>query len=249
MFRNGIQDAKLTISSIGNFAMNTGLDVTGAITSTSSFRSPGLSSSSNSTYTGIQGELLLAATIGTPSFINFTEIGQTYWGALGTEQTTGDLVYNTMPTSSTTFNGTERLRIVRTSGNVGIGTASPGDKLDIAGNLIFHTDNTYDIGASGATRPRTGYYGTSVYAGTRMGIGNTNTTYALDVTGTANISTSAQSPKFIVTTSVFWSSGTGSPEGVLTANIGSLYSRTDGGANTTLYVKESGTGNTGWVAK
>lgn len=41
----------------------------------------------------------------------------------------------------------------------------------------------------------------------------------------------------------------GSPEGVITASIGSLAVRTDGGANTTLYVKESGTGNTGWVAK
>lgn len=45
------------------------------------------------------------------------------------------------------------------------------------------------------------------------------------------------------------SSGTGTPEGVVTAPVGSLYTRTDGGAGTTLYVKESGTGNTGWVAK
>jgi len=44
-------------------------------------------------------------------------------------------------------------------------------------------------------------------------------------------------------------SGTGSPEGVVTAPIGSRFSRTDGGAITSLYVKESGTGNTGWVAK
>lgn len=43
--------------------------------------------------------------------------------------------------------------------------------------------------------------------------------------------------------------GSGSPEGVVTAPVGCLYSRTDGGAGTTLYVKESGTGNTGWVAK
>jgi hypothetical protein len=42
---------------------------------------------------------------------------------------------------------------------------------------------------------------------------------------------------------------TGSPEGVVTASVGSLYLRSNGGANTTLYVKESGTGNTGWVAK
>lgn len=43
--------------------------------------------------------------------------------------------------------------------------------------------------------------------------------------------------------------GEGSPEGVVTANVGRVYTRTDGGAGTTLYVKESGTGNTGWVAK
>lgn len=44
-------------------------------------------------------------------------------------------------------------------------------------------------------------------------------------------------------------SGAGSPEGVVTAPKGSLWRRTDGGAGTTFWVKESGTGNTGWVAK
>lgn len=44
-------------------------------------------------------------------------------------------------------------------------------------------------------------------------------------------------------------SGTGSPETVVTAPIGSLFLRTDGGAGTCLYVKESGVGNTGWIAK
>jgi hypothetical protein len=34
-----------------------------------------------------------------------------------------------------------------------------------ANNAIFNTDNTYDIGASGATRPRTGYLGTSLQVG------------------------------------------------------------------------------------
>lgn len=43
--------------------------------------------------------------------------------------------------------------------------------------------------------------------------------------------------------------GTGSPEGVVYAGVGSIFLRRDGGAGTTLYVKESGTGNTGWVAK
>lgn len=43
--------------------------------------------------------------------------------------------------------------------------------------------------------------------------------------------------------------GTGSPESVVTANTGSLYLRTNGGTSDTLYVKTSGTGNTGWTAK
>ncbi|WP_420179702.1 right-handed parallel beta-helix repeat-containing protein [Paenarthrobacter sp. TA1.8] len=43
--------------------------------------------------------------------------------------------------------------------------------------------------------------------------------------------------------------GTGSPEGVVTARVGSDYKRLDGGVGTATYVKETGTGNTGWVAK
>jgi hypothetical protein len=43
--------------------------------------------------------------------------------------------------------------------------------------------------------------------------------------------------------------GTGTPEGSVSAPVGSTYHRSDGGAGTSYYVKESGTGNTGWVAK
>lgn len=43
--------------------------------------------------------------------------------------------------------------------------------------------------------------------------------------------------------------GAGSPEGVVSAKKGSLYMRIDGGAGTSLYVKESGSSSTGWVAK
>lgn len=48
---------------------------------------------------------------------------------------------------------------------------------------------------------------------------------------------------------VKWLVGLGTPEGFVTAPVGSLYTRTDGGAGTTLYVKQSGAGNIGWVAK
>jgi hypothetical protein len=44
--------------------------------------------------------------------------------------------------------------------------------------------------------------------------------------------------------------GTGSPLNVVSAPVGSTFRRTDGGANTSFYVKESGgTGSTGWVGK
>ncbi len=53
----------------------------------------------------------------------------------------------------------------------------------------------------------------------------------------------------IMTSNVIWRTGTGSPEGVVTASVGSLYTDLTGGVSTTLYVKTSGSGNTGWTAK
>lgn len=70
-------------------------------------------------------------------------------------------------------------------------------------------------------------------------------TYKHNVFATGYVGTS----DYFANKTVVWKSGAGSPEGVVLAPVGSLYSRTDGGAGTTLYVKESGTGNTGWVAK
>jgi hypothetical protein len=82
-------------------------------------------------------------------------------------------------------------------------------------------------------------------------------TFSSDIEGakvslTGNISvieaTGAGSSLGIVNAKIY--SGTGSPEGVVTANKGSLYLRSDGSTNTTLYVKEGGVGtNTGWIPK
>ncbi len=46
-----------------------------------------------------------------------------------------------------------------------------------------------------------------------------------------------------------WIAGSGVPEGVVTAPVGSIYTRTDGLNSQTLYIKENGTGNTGWQSK
>tara|TARA_R110000787_G_scaffold193899_2_gene305438 strand:+ start:24059 stop:26266 length:2208 start_codon:yes stop_codon:yes gene_type:complete len=48
---------------------------------------------------------------------------------------------------------------------------------------------------------------------------------------------------------VIWTSGAGTPESSVTAPVGSLYTNTSGSTGTTFYVKETGAGNTGWVAK
>lgn len=60
------------------------------------------------------------------------------------------------------------------------GIGSPRDLVIQAGsgtllignnNMLFQTDNTYDIGASGAKRPRTGYFAGGVLASGTAGIG------------------------------------------------------------------------------
>lgn len=46
-----------------------------------------------------------------------------------------------------------------------------------------------------------------------------------------------------------WWSGNGSPNGTVTAAVGSFYAQLDGGAGTSWWVKESGSGNTGWLKR
>lgn len=65
----------------------------------------------------------------------------------------------------------------------------------------------------------------------------------------SNYFSQARAAQFITGAGAAIRSGAGSPEGVTTAVVGSIFLRIDGGAGTSLYVKQSGTGNTGWVAK
>jgi hypothetical protein len=87
------------------------------------------------------------------------------------------------------------------------------------GGQLFNTDNANDIGASGSNRPRTIYAATGV-----------------------------QAPRLGLAANIDWTQGSGSPEGAVTKDIGAIYSRNDGSGGSTLYVKESGSGNTGWTA-
>jgi hypothetical protein len=93
------------------------------------------------------------------------------------------------------------------------------------------------FGGSGSTRMTLDENG-------NLGIGTTEPSERLDVSGSIKASTSLK----VGSATIY--SGTGSPNSVVTGNVGDLYLRTDGAAGTSMYVKESGTGtNTGWVGK
>ena len=119
-----------------------------------------------------------------------------------------------------------------------------------------------DISPSGTTGIGTlalsgnGYGGYITLDGTAMYVGHTSAsrdlrlqtdeTDRLTISGTGAVAITGTSLQLGTVT---WTTGAGSPEGVVTAVVGSLYSRTDGSTSTTLYVKTSGSGNTGWTAK
>ena len=132
------------------------------------------------------------------------------------------------------------------------------------GERVYFYNNTFeDVGLSG------GGFGVAVHFGEGFNndirlVNNTilnglgRTTGAVSKSGgvTVNYDTSIlQVNNYagltdLATIAPMWYSGAGTPESVISANIGSIYVNTTGGAGTTLYVKESSpTLNTGWIAK
>jgi hypothetical protein len=117
-----------------------------------------------------------------------------------------------------------RIQLDYSNGKIKFGNGTAAPVVGFSGNgTAIYTDAAYFIPLSDAT----------TYAG-------------LDTNRFARVYSSGFYPG---AGTVIWTSGSGTPEGVVTAPVGSLYTRTNGGAGTTLYVKETGTGNTGWVGK
>lgn len=130
-------------------------------------------------------------------------------------------------------------------------TANVGGQMDYSTDKTFGGDVTVDGNlAVGGTATTTGLLtasggiaataltGNLVVTGTLASSGNMSVGGDLDVTG-SDIYLYNQR---LIT----W--GEGSPEGNIVGVVGCIYFRTLGGANSSLYVKESGTGNTGWKA-
>jgi hypothetical protein len=118
---------------------------------------------------------------------------------------------------------------------------------------VFLVDAKYNKFV-GAHLENTGYgFSLTANAGATMIQGYSYSTITNPILGLANIEGDnpiAAIPQMMMLGSAQIIVGTGSPASVVVANVGSLFLRTDGGASTTLYVKESGNNaSTGWVAK
>ena len=138
------------------------------------------------------------------------------------------------------------------AGYLFIGSAGSGH----AAAIQAHT------GAAGSTSTRRWWFGKQQAAETGSNAGSNFGIYAYDDSGSGlgyGLEINRATRKVTVSTPgataglEFGSSGprimagTGSPESVVSAPVGSLWLRTD--SSTTLYVKQTGTGNTGWIAK
>lgn len=95
----------------------------------------------------------------------------------------------------------------------------------LTGALLFSADNTVDLGASGATRPRTGYYGTSLVAPLHIGGTAASSTLTLQSTSGAGTTdaiigqTGSQAERFRVTTAGLFNIGPNvAPDSLLTVN-------------------------------
>lgn len=120
---------------------------------------------------------------------------------------------------------------------------------------VFLPANKYVswLARSGLDSPADGLLRLTNAAGTgfdRLQFGSTAATHpAIKRSSTALHARLADDSGYAPTESLYDRWGAGTPEGVVTAPIGSTFHRTDGGAGTSLYVKQSGVGNTGWVGK
>jgi hypothetical protein len=143
--------------------------------------------------------------------------------------------------------------------SIGISTSSTEVwRIDSNGNLLSPVDNDHDIGQNGLFRPK------HIYAGTEMKtplltaphIGNAGTAVSFDdslqsngndvvncgssVAGGGRFA-NVYGNAFRFDVALNWTHGTGAPSAGF--NTGSIYSREDGTAGNTLYVREAGSWN------
>ena len=137
--------------------------------------------------------------------------------------------------TTATFSGI--ITVVANGSYFGPSTASSGN----GGNIRYRDD-------TGTARWLTGMLGSA--GATNYSIYNlASSTEVLQIAANGNVTTpgAMTAARHCYSATVCDYAGSGAP--AVAAAVGSTYRRTDGGAATTFYVKESGAGTTGWVAK
>lgn len=153
--------------------------------------------------------------------------------------------YTNVTSGTTTYAGTAAApdtNLYRSAAN----TLKTDDALELADHLNMTVGKRIQDAAGG---------------GARLIVGNPAATYAFnmdhtvaDATAVLVLTKSGSGTGYLVQFNTGSGrcgilAGAGTPEEAVSARPGSLYLRNDGGAGATLYVKETGTGTTGWVAK
>lgn len=119
--------------------------------------------------------------------LNVTSNGSTMSSSGLTDQASSGVLFDTH---------TNGLRFVTSSyllfGTGGFGNSNERWRIDSSGNLITGTDNSWDIGASGATRPRDFFLGRNALIGGSLGITGAQTN-SNTITQTSNSATAFES--------------------------------------------------------
>ena len=186
-------------------------------------------------------------------------LGATCRNNIGTayleSNTTGDVYFDATAHTNMLWLSNDGNTRLDSNGTNTILSASSGSTQRYNFNKIdfstFRIYNTVDVGQLEFSQPSDRQFAFTT-TGSGSAFGSTfakgaASAHSLSVEGSV-LSTTSLYPSSPTSNSQIIS-GAGSPEGAVTAIRGSLFMRNDGGAGTSLYVKESGAGNTGWAAK
>jgi hypothetical protein len=166
-------------------------------------------------------------------------------------------------TEETSFAGLLETRDITIASNIlknlnfrGIHLNCAARRVNIIGNTIVDPDQSAT--AREGIKCDTGPVNVAVLTNTvTSSVGSPSFSYAISVSSgtsirvTDNNVSSGASGRYLIAPagSDLDIEDDNSPEGVFSARAGSIFRRLNGGPGTTLYVKETGTGTTGWVGK